>query len=56
MELILVLAIKYNLCVIVINQDDYDFTIVNSQGSKIIYLWLSGRFSVPHYDVFIPGC
>jgi hypothetical protein len=53
---LLVLAIKYNLCVIVINQDDYDFTIVNSQGSKIIYLWLSGRFSVPHYDVFIPGC
>jgi len=53
---LLVLAIKYNLCVIVINQDDNDFTVVNPIGSRIIYLRLSGRLgSIPHYDVFIPS-
>jgi len=50
---LLVLAEAYNLCVIVVNEDDDNITLLNSTAPNIIILYLSGRDSVPHYDVIL---
>jgi hypothetical protein len=50
---LLVLAESYNLCVIVVNEDDDNITLLNSSAPNIIILYLSGRDSIPHYDVIL---
>ena len=50
---LLVLAESYNLCVIVVNEDDDNISVINSSAPNIIFLYLSGRDQVPHYDVIL---
>ena len=50
---LLVLAQRYNLCVVIVNSDNDGLSMVNPSGKKMVSLYLSGRDEIPHYDVLL---
>lgn len=50
---LLVLAQRYNLCVVIVNSDNDGLSMVNPSGKKMVSVYLSGRDEIPHYDVLL---